>query len=94
MKKHRVTYKDYDETGVVAYNAMTIDALDEQDAERKFNEIWGLSDTHIISISTDIGVIIATGQEVVIKRKQMGRYLVEFPSGKVYWYSREKIREL
>lgn len=42
----------------------------------------------------DKGIIIATDQEVVIKRKQMGRYLVEFPNGKVYWYSRDKIMEL
>jgi hypothetical protein len=45
-------------------------------------------------ITMDKGIIIATGQEVVILRKQMGRYLIEFPNGRTYWYSRDKIREL
>lgn len=40
------------------------------------------------------GIVIATGNEVVILRKQMGRYLVEYPNGRVYWYSLDKIREL
>ena len=48
----------------------------------------------IKTITMDKGIIIATGQEVVILRKQMGRYLIEFPNGRTYWYSRDKIREL
>lgn len=42
----------------------------------------------------DKGIIIATGQEVVIVKKQMGRYLIEFPNGNVYWYSHDKIKEI
>jgi hypothetical protein len=45
-------------------------------------------------MTIDKGIIIATGQEVVIRRKQMGRYLIEFPNGMTYWYSRDKIREI
>ena len=45
-------------------------------------------------MTIDKGIIIATGQEVVIRRKQMGRYLIEFPNGMTYWYSRNKIREI
>lgn len=45
-------------------------------------------------MTIDRGVVIATGKVVVILRKQMGRYLVEYPNGRTYWYSREKIREI
>ena len=50
MKTYKIQYKEYDDEGRVAFHNMTVLASDEQEAERKFYNTWGMYDVHIIKI--------------------------------------------